>query len=66
MNFNLSELTKLKTAYLVLFFYAIIMNATATVGWFIDKEDGFTNGYIVGIVISLFLWFQYGKKVSKV
>ena len=66
MNFNLSEISKLKTAYLVLFFYAIIMNLSATIGWFIDKENGFTYGYVVGIVISVALWFLYGKQVSKV
>ena len=56
---------ELKMAYGVLIFYALLMMATATIGYKMDKQNGFTNGYIVGMVISLVLWFTVGKKYSK-
>ena len=55
---------ELKMAYGVLIFYALLMMATATIGYKMDKQNGFTNGYIVGMVISLVLWFIVGKKYS--
>ena len=55
---------ELKIAYSVLIFYALLMMATATIGYKMDKQNGFTNGYIVGMVISLVLWFTVGKKYS--
>ena len=57
---------ELQTAYLVLVFYTLIMIITATIGYNIDKKNGFTKGYIAGILISLGLWFTVGKKYSKV
>ena len=61
MNFD-----KLGTAYIVLAFYALLMSVTASIGYNMDKVNGFTNGYIVGMVISLVLWFTMGKKYAKV
>ena len=61
MNFD-----KLGTAYMVLAFYAVLMTVSASIGYKMDKKNGFTNGYIVGIVISLVLWFTMGKKYAKV
>ena len=55
---------ELKTAYGVLIFYALLMMATATVGYKMDKKNGFTNGYIVGMILSVVLWFSVGKKYS--
>ena len=55
---------ELKTAYGVLIFYALLMMATATVGYKMDKKNGFTNGYIVGMILSVVLWFTVGKKYS--
>ena len=57
---------ELQTAYLVLVFYTFIMIVTATIGYNMDKTNGFTKGYIAGILISLGLWFTVGKKYSKV
>ena len=34
---------ELKVAYAVLFFYALIMMGTATLGYYMDKKNGFTN-----------------------
>jgi len=59
-----SDFDKLRIGYMVLVFYTVIMIATATIGYSMDKKDGFTNGYIAGLVISLVLWFNYGKQIS--
>jgi len=66
MNFQLDDLKKLQQGYLILLFYSVIMALTATIGWYINNKDGFTTGYIVGIVISLLLWFLVGRKMAKV
>lgn len=66
MKFEFSHLMHLKTAYIILFFYAVLMNISATIGWIYGGPDGFTNGYIVGILISIILWFTYGEKIAKV
>ena len=30
----------------------------------LTKKEGFTNGYVVGIILSLLLWFMKGEKMS--
>ena len=57
---------ELKVAYCVLIFYAVLMMGTATLGYYMDKKNGFTNGYLVGIAISLGLWFTVGNIYSKI
>lgn len=65
-----SQLTDLKTykkllpAYSILAFYLAVMIVTSTLGYTIDKKDGFTYGFVFGAVVSLFLWFQYGRKMA--
>jgi len=59
------EFKKLQMAYAVLIFYLILTMITSTVGYKMDNKNGFTKGYISGTVISLALWFQVGKKYSK-
>jgi len=66
MTFQLSDLMPLKQAYMVLLFYSLVMSLSATVGWYLDKKDGFTKGYLAGIAISLGLWFMKGKDMSNV
>ena len=66
MTFQISDLVPLQQAYMILFFYSFVMVVSATVGWYMNKEDGFTKGYIGGIVISLGLWFAMGKDMAKV
>lgn len=61
----LGMLKKYQQAYLILLFYFVLMVVGATVGHQFDKKDGFTYGYLAGIVVSVVLWFQYGKKMSK-
>lgn len=61
----LKELKKLQMAYAVLVFYAVLTIATSTLGYKMDNKNGFTKGYLAGTAISLALWFQVGKKYSK-
>ena len=51
-------------AYGILVFYGILAIITAAIGHYIDTRNGFSNGYIVGVVMSVILWFSYGKKAS--
>ena len=53
--------TSLKNHYLILMFYFIVIFITSTVGHTMNKENGFTNGMIIGFIVSLFLWLTYGK-----
>jgi hypothetical protein len=61
---NTKTYTKLFPAYKILLFYCILLFVTSTVGYTMDKKDGFTNGMLVGIVVSVFLWLNYGKSMS--
>lgn len=54
----------LTRAYGILVFYGILAIVTAAIGHYIDKKNGFSNGYIAGVVISVLLWLTYGKKAS--
>lgn len=65
MNLSLPDFSKLRTGYLILLFYSFIMSLGATIGYMVDNKNGFTRGYIVGMVISLALWFQVGKDIAK-
>ncbi len=64
--FKLSDLKPLTTAYGILLFYTLVMIIAATLGWYYGGPDGFTNGYVVGVIISIILWFTYGEKMAKV
>ena len=65
-----SQLTNLKTykalvpAYMALVFYLVVMVVTSTLGYTVDKKDGFTYGLVFGVAISLVLWFQYGRNMA--
>jgi hypothetical protein len=67
---NMKDLLKIKTYvdlqshYVILWFYMFVVFITSTIGHVLDKKDGFTYGMIVGFVVSLVLWFQYGKKMA--
>jgi len=67
---NMKDLLKMKTYvdlqshYVILLFYMFVVFITSTFGHVLDKKDGFTYGIIVGFVVSLVLWFQYGKKMA--
>ena len=61
---DLSTYKALVPAYQILVFYFVVMVVTSTVGYTLDKTDGFTYGLVLGVVVSLGLWFQYGKKMA--
>ena len=61
---GLPDFAKLQSAYMILVFYSVLMSSTATIGYALDAQNGFTYGYLVGIAISLGLWYQVGKKMS--
>ena len=63
--FNTTLYTKLKKGYSILLFYCLILFLLATIGYSLDKKNGFTNGMIIGMIISLYLWFNYGIKISQ-
>jgi len=52
------------TAYGILAFYGILSMITAAIGHFVMGKPGFTYGYIAGLLISVWLWFSYGKPMS--
>lgn len=52
------------TAYGILVFYGLLTIIIAALGNFLDKKNGFSNGYVVGTVVSLVLWFTAGRKLS--
>lgn len=60
---NYKTYVGLQRHYTVLSFYFLVILVTSTVGHVMNKKDGFTNGMIVGFVISLILWYQYGRKM---
>jgi len=50
-------------AYGVLAFYGLLCILTAFLGSLVKGKDGFTGGYVVGILLSLILWFTVGQKM---
>ncbi len=54
------------TAYGILVFYGLLAIFCAVVGHHFDKKNGFSNGYVVGTIINLVLWFTAGRKIAKV
>jgi len=61
---NVSTYQKLSKPYFILLFYCTILFITSTLGFVLDKKKGFTNGMITGMIVSLYLWFNYGKRIS--
>ena len=62
---NTTLYKKLLNGYSILLFYCVILFVLATIGYSLDKKNGFTNGIIIGMLVSLYLWFNYGIKISK-
>ena len=54
------------TAYGILVFYGLLAIICAVVGQHFDKKNGFSNGYVIGTIINLVLWFTAGRKMAKV
>ena len=53
----------LKKYYMILIFYFFVIFITSTIGYIVNKIQGFTYGMIFGFVISMILWYQYGRKM---
>jgi hypothetical protein len=51
-------------AYPILVFYGILAIVCAALGNHFDKKNGFSNGYVVGTVLSLVIWFNAGRKMA--
>ena len=54
------------TAYGILIFYGLLAIIGAALGNYLDKKNGFSNGYVAGTVLSLILWFTVGRKMAGV
>jgi len=52
------------TAYSVLVFYGILAIVAAAIGNYFYGEIGFTYGYVIGVLVSIGLWFTVGKAYS--
>ena len=52
------------TAYAVIVFYSILTIIFATIGKWFNEENGFSYGYISGLIVSAILWFGIGKKLA--
>jgi len=63
---NVKTYQKLMPAYKILFFYLLVMIVTSTLGYVNDKQNGFTDGLFMGMIVSLFLWIKYGRSMSYV
>ena len=63
---KMSTYTTLSKAYMILIFYCLVLFVTSTIGYTLNKNNGFTYGMIIGMIISLYLWFNYGKSMSYV
>jgi hypothetical protein len=51
--------------YGILVFYGILAIICAAIGNYWDKKNGFSNGYVVGNILSLVLWFTVGRAAAK-
>ena len=60
---NLQTYQSLQKHYLILWFYLFIVFLTSTIGHVIDKQNGFTRGMIIGFLLSVILWYQFGRKM---
>lgn len=53
--------------WMVMFFYAILSCFIMPfLGYYIIGVQGLGQGYILGTVVSVILWFAVGKKMSRV
>ena len=61
---DVSLYKKMWPTFQIIIFYALVMMVTSTLGFVLFKKDGAVHGLAVGAVVSLFLWYQYGKDMS--
>lgn len=54
------------TFWMIMFFYALLSCFIMPyIGYYFMGVSGLSNGYVVGTILSLILWFTVGKKMSK-
>ena len=52
--------------WMIMFFYALLSCfIMPALGYYFMGTSGLGNGYVVGTILSLILWFTVGKKMSK-
>jgi len=53
--------------WFVMLFYAILSCFIApSIGYYFKGANGLGQGYIIGTILSLVLWFLVGKKYAKI
>lgn len=51
----------------IMAFYAILSCfIMPAIGYYFMGTQGLSNGYVVGTIVSMILWFTVGKKMAKV
>jgi hypothetical protein len=50
----------------IILFYAILIMVTSFVGYKWKGNKGFNWGMVIGLVLSIFLWMKYGRKMARV
>jgi hypothetical protein len=51
----------------IMAFYAILSCfIMPAIGYYFMGTKGLSNGYVVGTIVSMILWFTFGKKMAKV
>ena len=61
---DMSLYKKLMPSFQILVFYLLVLMVSVSVGYAQMGKDGVDYGLVAGVVISTFLWFQYGKKMA--
>jgi hypothetical protein len=52
--------------WMIMFFYALLSCfIMPALGYYFMGVSGLSNGYVLGTIVSLILWFTAGKKISK-
>ena len=52
--------------WMIMFFYALLSCFIMPyIGYYFMGVSGQSNGYVLGTILSLILWFTAGKKISK-
>ena len=51
-------------AYPILVFYGLLAIVFAAIGNHFCKISGFSDGYVLGTVVSLIIWFTVGRKMA--
>lgn len=61
---SLSFYKKLIPTFQILVFYLVVLMVTVSVGFATMGKPGIDYGIVGGVVVSGFLWVQYGKSMA--